>query len=194
MPGIADTDVNVASNALVLIGSSPIASFDDNDAGAVVAKNIYEEIVEDSLTTHPWRFASKQTDALSRLTAAPDSLWDAQYQIPTDTLTLRRVLVNSVDISYEVYGDKILCNASSVDDVYAHVLFRALEQDWPPYFRLGVQLRLASVFAISVIQKPDIAASFETKADFQMRKARNVDSQIDTVPSINTKRFINIRR
>ena len=44
MPGIADTDVNVASNALVLIGSSPIASFDDNDAGET-------EFIENTIST-----------------------------------------------------------------------------------------------------------------------------------------------
>ena len=194
MPGIADTDIAVASNALVLIGAQAIASFDDNDAGAVVAKSIYSEIVEDSLTSHPWRFASTQTNSLNRLSTAPDAIWSAQYQIPTNTLVVRRVLVNNSDINYEVYGDKIFCNAGTNDTVFANIIFRANEADWPPYFRLGVQMRLASVFAISVIQKPDIATSFATQADFQMRKARNVDSQIDTVPTIETKRFIRIRR
>lgn len=191
---VADTDIAIASNALVLIGASPIASFDDGDAGAIVAKNIYSEIVEDALTSHPWRFTIKQSDQLSRLSAAPNSIWSAQYQIPSDCLVVRRVLVNDSDLAYEVYEDKILCNAGETSEVYANYIYSTPVNEWPPYFRLAVQLKLASIFAIAVIQKPAISASFEAQADMQMRKARNVDSQIDTVPVIETKRFITVRR
>ena len=194
MPGIADTNVSIASNALVLIGSSPISSFDDDEAGAVVANNIYDEVVEDSLTSYPWRFAIKQSDALSRLSTAPDSIWTAQYQIPTDNLAVRRVTVSNADIKYEIYGDKIFCNASDTDSVFLNYIYRVTEAAWPPYFRVAVQMRLASIFALSVIQKADIAAAWADRADQQMRKARNVDAQNDTMPSISTSRIINIRR
>tara|TARA_R100001443_G_scaffold116113_2_gene135651 strand:- start:444 stop:1028 length:585 start_codon:yes stop_codon:yes gene_type:complete len=194
MPGVANTNISIASNALVLIGASPIASFTDDDAGAIVADNVYDEIIEDCLTSHPWRFAIKQSDALNRLSSTPDTLWDAAYQVPTDSLAVRRVTVNDADITYEVYGDKIFCNAGSTDSVFLNYIYRADEADWPPYFRLGVQYKLAAVFALAVIQKSDLAKSYESKADFQMRKARNVDSQIDTVPTIETKRFITVRR
>tara|TARA_A100000172_G_C3020272_1_gene102866 strand:- start:219 stop:803 length:585 start_codon:yes stop_codon:yes gene_type:complete len=194
MPGIADSDVSIASNALVLIGSSPISSFDDDDAGAVVAKNIYDEVVEDSLSSYPWRFAVKQSEALSRLSTAPDTIWDAAYQIPTDSLTIRRVTVSDVNITYEVYGDKIFCNAGSTDSVFLNYIYRVTEASWPPYFRMAVQMRLASIFALSVIQKPDIAGAWADRADTQMRKARNIDAQNDTIPSISTSRIINVRR
>ena len=194
MPGIADSDVSIASNALVLIGSSPISSFDDDDAGAVVAKNIYDEVVEDSLSSYPWRFAVKQSDALSRLSTAPDTIWDAAYQIPTDVLTVRRVTVSDLNIQYEVYGDKIFCNAGATDSVFLNYIYRVTEASWPPYFRMAVQMRLASIFALSVIQKPDIAGAWADRADTQMRKARNIDAQNDTIPSISTSRIINVRR
>lgn len=194
MPDRATTAVEIASNALVMIGASPISSFEDDDAGAVVANNIYEEIIQDALTSYPWRFSIKQSIALSRLEAAPDTLWDAAYQIPTDVLVLRRVTVNDLDINYEIYGDKIYCNAVSTDSVYANYIYRVTESAWPPYFRLLAQLRLAAYFAMAVIQKPDIAGKYEDMAELQNRKARNTDAQIDTIESVTTKRLINVRR
>lgn len=193
MVGVATSKVAVASNALVMIGDSPITAFDGSTAGAIVADNIYDEIVEELLTSHPWRFAM-HTDEMSRLSVAPDTLWDAAYQLPSDVLTIKRVIVNDADIAYEMYGDQIYCNAASSDNVYVVHIARATEVEWPPYFRFAVQLHLSAIFALSVSNKPEMAASFETKADFQLRKARNIDSQVDTTPVISTTRFIAIRR
>ena len=53
----ANTKVAIASNALQLIGSSAIASFGDDDAGAVVANNIFDDIAEELLALYPWSFA-----------------------------------------------------------------------------------------------------------------------------------------
>ena len=115
----ANTKVAIASNALQLIGSSAIASFSDDDAGAVVANNIFDDIAEELLAFYPWSFAKKQSDALSMLTQTPDTLWDRVHQLPSDLLALRRIVVNSKDIDYEVYGDRVFSNAAEADDVYA---------------------------------------------------------------------------
>ena len=82
---VATTDVAVASMALVLIGDDPISAFDSSTTGAIVAENIYDTVVADILTQHPWRFAVKQTD-LSHLEATPEALFTDAWQIPTDAL------------------------------------------------------------------------------------------------------------
>ena len=79
-------------------------------------------------------------------------------------------------------------------NVYLNYIYRVTESSWPPYFRVAVQYRLASIFALSVIQKADLAAAWADKADGQMRRARNVDAQNDTIPDISTTRLISVRR
>lgn len=190
---IATTDVAVASMALVLIGDDPISAFDGSTTGAVVAENIYDGVIEDLLSQHPWRFAVKQSD-LSHLAAAPDAIWSDAWQVPTDMLTIRRVTLSGSDIDYEIYADKIYCNYDETNVLTMNYIFRAVEQDWPPYFRLAAQLQLASLFAMAVTAKPDMAQSFTTQADFALRKARSVDSQSDTTHDILTTRFITNRR
>ena len=190
---VASTDVAVASMALVLIGDDPISAFDGSTTGAIVAENIYDTVVADILTQHPWRFAVKQTD-LSHLEATPEALFTDAWQIPTDALLIRRVIVSGSDITYEIYGDKIFANVDETNTVTANYIFRALEQDWPPYFLFAAQLQLASLFSMSVAGKPDMSQDFETKADFALRKARAIDSQSDTTHNIETTRFIDMRR
>ena len=190
---VATTDVAVASMALVLIGDDPISAFDGSTTGAIVAENIYDTVVADILTQHPWRFAVKQTD-LSHLEATPEALFTDAWQIPTDALMIRRVIVSGSDITYEIYGDKIFANVDETNTVTANYIFRALEQDWPPYFLFAAQLQLASLFSMSVAGKPDMSQDFETKADFALRKARAIDSQSDTTHNIETTRFIDMRR
>jgi hypothetical protein len=190
---VATTDVAVASMALVLIGDDPISAFDGSTTGAIVAENIYDTVVADILTQHPWRFAVKQTD-LSHLEATPEALFTDAWQIPTDALLIRRVIVSGSDITYEIYGDKIFANVDETNTVTANYIFRALEQDWPPYFLFAAQLQLASLFSMSVAGKPDMSQDFETKADFALRKARAIDSQSDTTHNIETTRFIDMRR
>ena len=190
---VATTDVAVASMALVLIGDDPISAFDSSTTGAIVAENIYDTVVADILTQHPWRFAVKQTD-LSHLEATPEALFTDAWQIPTDALLIRRVIVSGSDITYEIYGDKVFANVDETNTVTANYIFRALEQDWPPYFLFAAQLQLASLFSMSVAGKPDMSQDFETKADFALRKARAIDSQSDTTHNIETTRFIDMRR
>ena len=190
---VATTDVAVASLGLGMIGDSPIAAFDGSTTGAIVAGNIYDEVVEGILTEHPWRFATKQVD-LSHLEASPEALFTDAWQIPTDALAVRRVTLNGSDITYEIYGDKIFADVTADNTLTLNYIFRAYEQDWPPYFRMAVVLKLASHFAMAVAAKPDMAREFETQADFQLRKARSIDSQSDTTHDIQTTRFITTRR
>ena len=54
------SSIDIASNALLLIGDNPISSFDDPGAGAKVAANLYPETKKRMLSEHPWSFALKQ--------------------------------------------------------------------------------------------------------------------------------------
>ena len=49
---MATTKVDICARALVMIGASPISSFSDGSTEALVASNVYEDIVQSSLTRH----------------------------------------------------------------------------------------------------------------------------------------------
>ena len=105
---MAVTKVDIASRALIMIGASPISSFSDDSTEGLVTNNIYEEIVEATLTRHRWGFATGQKQ-LSLLSSTPVGRWEYAYQMPTSPLVLQIITVTSNDnvLRYERYEDKI---------------------------------------------------------------------------------------
>ena len=69
---MATTNIDICARALIMIGASPISSFSDDSTEGLVTNNIYEEIVEATLTRHKWRFATGQKQ-LSLLSAGSNN-------------------------------------------------------------------------------------------------------------------------
>lgn len=189
---MAITDIDICARALILIGASPITSFDDGTTESTVAANLYEDTVRDMLSRHRWRFASGQAQ-LSRLVDAPDARWDAAYQLPADLLILHSVTVTDDQIAYDRYQDKIYCNATSEDVVFADYTFQANEDLWPPHFVTAVQYQLASIFAYSVAAQEGLSDMFEKRCMRQLMISRTIDSQSQTTRRLNVQRFNQVR-
>ena len=193
MPKVANSALDVASNALFLMGADSISSFTASNAEAKVANALYEDIVQSSFASHRWRFATRQV-TLTRLDTAPTGRWDAAYHIPSSVITVTAVTVNELPIKYDVYQNKIHCDAVSSDTVIMDYVDRASESDWPSYFTTAVEFSLASSFAITLARDATLAQLMDTKAAQLFAKARNIDSQQQTTRKLNTPRFIAQRR
>tara|TARA_R100001224_G_C4029258_1_gene152216 strand:+ start:3049 stop:3633 length:585 start_codon:yes stop_codon:yes gene_type:complete len=193
MPSKANSDIDIAARALVLIGAEPITSFTSTSTEALVASNIYEDVVQTALCASRWRFATNQA-VLNLLTATPTGRFATAHQLPTDLLMLHAITVNSANIEYNVYGDKVFSDMSSGDVVVADYSFRAGEQDFPSYFTLSVEYALAAAFALAIARDEQLANMFEKKAAQLMQQAKTLDSQQQTTRRIRTSRFIAERR
>tara|TARA_R110002012_G_scaffold57915_1_gene149596 strand:+ start:19421 stop:20035 length:615 start_codon:yes stop_codon:yes gene_type:complete len=193
---MAVTKVDIAARALVMIGASPISSFTDDSTEGLVTNNIYEEIVEATLTRHRWRFATGQKQ-LSLLTTTPVGRWEYAYQMPTDPLVLQIITVTSSDvvIPYNRYEDKIYVDGyGSTSTVVMDYIFRQDESKFPPYFRLALEYKLASIYAGAVARDAGMIKQFDELAERQLLIARNTDSQETTSKQLATNRFTEERR
>ena len=193
MPSVANSDIDIAARALVLIGAQPITSFTSSSTEAVVASNIYEDVVRTALCASRWRFATNQA-ILNTLSAAPTGRFDIAHQLPSDLLMLHAITVNGSVIEYNVYGDKVFSNSSISDVVIADYSFRAAEQNFPSYFTLSVEYALSSAFALAIARDEQLAMMFEKKAAQLMQQAKTLDSQQQTTRKLTTSRFIAERR
>jgi hypothetical protein len=190
---VANTPIKICSRASLLIGGSPIQSFEDGSAEATVANAMYEDMAQASLTNTRWRFATDQS-VLNRLTNAPTGRFDAAYQLPSGCIMLNAVTVNDHPIKYDTYGSKVFCNAATTDVLIADFIFRADESTWPPYFIVAVEYVIAGVLATSVARDQSLSNMMEAKANILMAQARRLDSQTQTNRKLNTSRFIAQRR
>ena len=193
MPSVANSDIDIAARALILIGADPITSFTETSTEALVASNIYEDVVQSALCASRWRFATNQAE-LNRLTDVPTGRFDFAYQLPPDMLMLHALTVNENLIEYNIYGDKAFSNTSVNDKVIADYAFRVGEEKFPSYFTISVEFSLATTFAVAIARDEQLAALMESKARVAMQQAKTLDSQQQTTRKLVTSRFISERR
>ena len=193
---MATTKIDICARALIMIGAQPISSFSDGSTEALVASNIYDDVLEASLTRHRWRFATTQQQ-LSLLTSAPTGRYDYAYQVPTSPAVLQIITltVNDYVIPYSRYQNYIYLNGyGSNNEVIMDYIYKVDEQYYPPHFRLALEYELAALFAGSVARDNGLIEQFKTLSERQFLIARNIDSTETTSKVLDTNRFINARR
>ena len=166
------TSIDLASNALLLIGEETISSFTDDSTAALVAANLYEPTYESLLTLHPWRFASSKA-TLSRLTATPVNEWAYAYQLPADFLVAQHI--DDANEKYQIYGSKLYSDNTSVVLDYT---YKPDESLLPAYFAELLEYRLASVFAIPITESASKGEYYASLAEKQLTKCKTIDSQM----------------
>ncbi len=186
---MANSSIDIASNALILIGDDPINSFNDPGAGATAASNLYQEVKETALAFHPWTWALKEQE-LSRLSATPDSRTNFQFafQKPTDMIRIWKVMPHSY---YEEVGDLIYSNEPSL---FMRYIFDVAETSMSASFVKALEYQLAAEMAISVTEDEKKAALYERKAEKQIIKASNINSQGHPQQTVVDSPFIDARR
>lgn len=135
---MASSDVDIASQALVMLGAGNISSFlaEESDK-AETAGQLYPDIRASLIGEHPWRCFMTKSEQLAPTSTAPKSEWKNAFTIPPDIIGEPVALFTSAnqgaipDKEWEVFGGEILCNHASIWVDYKTI--RA-ENQWPQYF------------------------------------------------------------
>lgn len=137
------TDIDMASNALVLIGDDPISALSED----VAAANLYASTYEHVLSEHPWSFALKE-QYLSRLSQAPDRETGYAYafQIPPDLIRMWAIMPVS---QYRIVGELLYSNTNTL---LARYVYKVAETSLPAHFVKAMEYKLASEFSMSVAE------------------------------------------
>lgn len=189
MSHTSQSDISLAQMACLEVGAQPIASFEDETTEAKILNAHYDTIVNNELSQHPWRFSMAQV-TLSRLAAAPDAKWDAAYQLDPEYIAVRDITINAgVHIPYDIYGDKVYCDAGTNDTVVADVIVHTDPTNWPPYFQRLVVLRLARLLASGMAERADLAKLLSDEANIQYKIAKNKDSQGQSTRRVRPSRI-----
>ena len=182
------SDIEIASNALLLIGDEPISSFTEPGSGAKVAANLYPTTYVAALSHHPWSFARK-FQKLSKLTAKPDPLtnFSVAHQLPSDMARLWAIFPRT---NYLLANDLLLSNQ---DDLLALYTFKVAETQLPPHFVEALEFKLAGKFAIPITEDENKAALYNRMAKDAMAMATTIDSQQAPQVPIQSSPFVDVR-
>lgn len=172
------TKFDICSSALVQIGANPITAFASASREEIVSEQLYDNTVEEWLGAYWWRFATK-TAQLSRITGSDPvgGLWTAHYTQPGDMIAIQAVSVGGVNIDFDRNENKVLCNASASDAVYATYTYAITETYWPAHFRRLVELDLMHKMSFALPSKLDLKRVLKEDVIEQFRHAKSIDQK-----------------
>jgi hypothetical protein len=163
------TDIDIASQALLLLRANTISSFSDDSNEAEIVNTMYEDFVQQILTLHPWTFATKKR-LLNQDSTDPVNEYTYSHVIPGEALLLWAVFdsdevgakpVRDYDI-YGVEGGRRIF--SDYPELYADYTVYTDEPNWPSYFVQFAIHAFAAHIAIPVTHNTALAEYYERKA------------------------------
>ena len=166
-----DTKLSICSDALIMLGASPLSSFSDGTDEAQVADRLYDDVRDTLLMQYPYSWTLKKVQ-LAQLLDTPINEWKYKYQLPGDRLGLPKAVFPTSAISersvrdYEIYAGGLYTN---LETVYIDYQYRPDPTDFPPYFVRLLKTALAAEFAEPITDQL-------TKADYYHQKAYGAPS------------------
>ncbi|MEY4338107.1 MAG: hypothetical protein RL680_1002 [Actinomycetota bacterium] len=152
-----DTGISICADALILLGASPISSFNDGTDESNACDRLYPDVRDSTLVMYPWSFATKKIQ-LARLIDAPNSVWSYAYALPGDRLSnpsaayQSSAVSSSVQKNWEVQGDQLL---TDMDAVFIDYKYSCPEYLMPQYFVQLLKYMMAWHLAEPITEQMD---------------------------------------
>ena len=169
--------VSICSNALILLGDKPIASFTDGSKAAQVAANLYPDAKRDFLRGHPWNAAIKRA-TLAPLADAPEHGFANQFQLPADFLRMLEVVDGQ---EFKIEGRRALANTTVLRIKY---VAETPEDTWDAGMVSAMTMHMAALMALPITESATKAEAIAQTAERAVRRAKAIDGMEDTPDSI----------
>lgn len=172
-------DFDIANIALRRIGATPITAIDDNSTNGKIVNDLYDDVRDELLRSHPWNFATKRQELTRQDNPAFE--FDHDYPLPSDWL--RTISVHGNDAGHGtilyrmeiVNGERAI--VTSADEVWLRYVFQNTDvTEWPPDFQMAVAYALARDLAIPIASSNTLHNTMATLAARQLAKARSTDA------------------
>lgn len=164
------SDVKMSSNALVLLGGEPIASFEEQTAGSTIAKQLYSNSYRAILTNHRWRFATKSAE-LPMLVGETGTRFTYKFALPPDLLYLIRTHNSNED--FEIYGTELHTNHNECTIDYT---YEVDETRLPAFVVKAIEFYLAFQFAVPLTGDMDKGNYYRMAYEAELKRAKYADS------------------
>jgi hypothetical protein len=183
--------VKICSDALVELGLQPINSFADSSDRALAASNLWPQVRDNVLRSHPWNCALARV-VLSPDATAPAFEWSQQFTLPGDCVRVLSIGAKPTDrIPYVVEGGKVLCDEGVVYLRYVRRNDNPATYD-PNLFR-AMTLAMAAALAVPACEDVGKKQDKERELMAVMRTARAVDGMEAPPESIDDYPFLAAR-
>jgi hypothetical protein len=187
------TDVEICSNALLLLGDNPIASLSDGTPRATICANVFGLAKADILRKHPWNCTIKRV-ILSPESAAPAFDWKHQFVRPADWLRTVQIGYRDNPLEYAVEGVRIMANTTVLPMVY---VANVTEGEWDSLLTMVMVKRMEMDLAYPITKSTSLRDSL--KQEFYalgvgvLAQAKTIDGQENPPEDWGDSPFLQVR-
>jgi hypothetical protein len=119
---MANTDISICSNALLMLGDAPISSFDEGGSPTNIRRsqlvgNLWPQVRDHVLRAKPWNCCRKRV-LLAPESATPAWGYTAQFVKPGDWLRTILVGYEGTHTQFRDEGGRILCSTNALPLLY----------------------------------------------------------------------------
>jgi hypothetical protein len=173
--------VDIANQALALLGALPIVSLDDDTTEANLMKTMYEPTKQQLLRSYPWRCATR-TATLAKLADAPvNTYWEFQFTWPEDAIHMLRVYsleyphnLNNMTDEWESVRRTVLTHK---DNVAADYIYDIPEPDMDAHVSMVLAAQLAMDCSYALVGSGGRETQLVQLYDRKLQEARTTDRQ-----------------
>lgn len=161
-----DTKLSICSDALIMLGASPLSSFSDGTDEAQIADRLYDDIRDTLLMQYAYSWSVKKVK-LARLADAPINEWKYKYQLPGDMLGNPKAVFTTSSVGgrpmrdFEIYALGLYTN---YEEVWVDYQYRPEPASFPPYFARLLKYALAAEFAEPITDQASKADYYHARA------------------------------
>lgn len=164
---MAGTDIAFCSQALILLGASPINSFEDETDTSLICANTYPDFKKYVLAVYPWRFTMTKAE-LTRDAVAPVNEWLYAYTLPADRLengawaVFDTATAGALPVKrWEIFENKLYCDYERVWVDYQREISEA---KWPSTFTQFALAAYRAQIAFAVTDQQSTAEKWNLDA------------------------------
>lgn len=174
------TKLNIISNAMVLIGSTPVYNMEEISE----YEGLFDTTYNSMLSLKNWKFAQKRIK-LERLNETSLFGYNYVFQLPSDFLNITKINNENIySLNYEINEDTLLCNEEDVEIEYVS---KDIEIDKIISLLIEyLEYKMASKLAIPVAEDSQLAFTLSKFADEILKKASQRES-------VNEKKKLNLK-
>lgn len=166
--------VDIANQALSLIGADSITSFEENTSTARRMKTVYDTSRKALLRLHPFQCSTKRIQ-LNPISKQPEFGYKFQFQLPDDLIRI----INTNTEDYAVETDKLLSNSNQLNLVY--VFDNKNEETYDSLFIESLVLYLAYKLSKAITGSQGTSDSYYMQCQELLKQAKATQAQ--EVPS-----------
>lgn len=187
---MATSEIQICSNALLLIGDSPINSFDEDSDRARLIYNLWDNARRAVLRAHPWNCA-KEMIALAPESTAPAFDWSYKFLLPGNCLRVLFVGQEGVQHDYTLNGRRILADVNPLYLTYIYDNTNVAE--WDAMLVEAMQRYMAFSVAYPLTKSASLRDSMYQEYANIIKSARNVDGQEEPPEQMGDFPLIDVR-